>query len=131
MIQNILIGVTAFGVALYWVMFVERQTIRKRNRMPGKFGVAFPSSYWASSPLRSCSRCSAIIWTGGEQLVQPTVKEATKGVRGWFFCLAFVSIGLESRFSDLRKHLHGGKPIVLVHLRANFESAADAWRWLT
>ncbi len=25
MIQNILIGVTAFGVAMYWVMFVERR----------------------------------------------------------------------------------------------------------
>jgi uncharacterized membrane protein YadS len=41
------------------------------------------------------------------------VKDATKGIREWFFCLAFVSIGLESRFQDLRAQIHGGKPLLL------------------
>ena len=59
------------------------------------------------------ARCITEGLVGGEELVQTTVKEATKGIRGWFFCLAFVSIGLDSRFSDLKQHLHGGKPLVL------------------
>ncbi|MHB8864717.1 MAG: hypothetical protein ACYC6N_20110, partial [Pirellulaceae bacterium] len=34
-------------------------------------------------------------------------------LRGWFFCLAFVSIGLETNVRQLRRYLIGGKPIVL------------------
>lgn len=41
------------------------------------------------------------------------IKEVTKNVRGWLFCLAFVSIGLESNFRDLASQLVGGKPIWL------------------
>ena len=37
----------------------------------------------------------------------------TKIWRGWFFCLAFVSIGLATDFRELKSHLKGGKPLVL------------------
>ena len=33
--------------------------------------------------------------------------------RGWFFCLAFVSIGLATNFRELKEHLTGGKPFIL------------------
>jgi uncharacterized membrane protein YadS len=113
MIQNILIGVTAFGVALYWVMFVERSEDPQAKPDAWEIWRRFPKfvlGFIAASILFTLLSNFLI---DGEQLIKTTVKEATKGVRGWFFCLAFVSIGLESRFSDLRKHLHGGKPIVL------------------
>jgi len=49
----------------------------------------------------------------GESLVTLTVKGATKGMRGWFFCMAFVSIGLDSNFASLKRQAHGGKPLLL------------------
>jgi uncharacterized membrane protein YadS len=41
------------------------------------------------------------------------VKESSKVFRGWFFCLAFISIGLETNFRELAKFLKGGKPLIL------------------
>ena len=49
----------------------------------------------------------------GEEVVAATITGATKTLRGWCFCLAFVSIGLESDFRTLGKYLKGGKPLVL------------------
>jgi hypothetical protein len=37
----------------------------------------------------------------------------SKIFRGWFFCLAFVSIGLSTDFKMLGRHLAGGKPVIL------------------
>ena len=48
----------------------------------------------------------------GDEHVNAVLKQ-TKTFRGWFFCLAFVSIGLESDFRELSKQLAGGKPILL------------------
>ena len=41
------------------------------------------------------------------------ILDLTSDFRGWFFCLAFVSIGLESRFRDLAAQTSGGRPIQL------------------
>ena len=41
------------------------------------------------------------------------MKQGTDALRGWFFALAFVSIGLESDFRSLEKYLRGGKPLLL------------------
>lgn len=112
MIQNILIGVTAFGVAIYWVMFVERDEDAVKpdaweiwRRFP-KFVLGFVAASLLFTLLSN-------VLDGGDDWVKTNVKQATKGIRGWFFCLAFVSIGLDSRFKELRKQLHGGKPLLL------------------
>jgi uncharacterized membrane protein YadS len=34
-------------------------------------------------------------------------------LQGWFFALAFVSIGLGTNFRELKKYLKGGKPVIL------------------
>ena len=41
------------------------------------------------------------------------IKAVTNPLRGWFFCLAFVSIGLESNFKELARQMEGGKPMLL------------------
>jgi uncharacterized membrane protein YadS len=41
------------------------------------------------------------------------IRGFTKIFRGWFFCLAFVSIGLATNFRELGKYLKGGKPLIL------------------
>ena len=50
---------------------------------------------------------------GGAELVDSMIKGSTKTLRGWLFCLAFVSIGLETKFSELTPYLRGGKPLKL------------------
>jgi uncharacterized membrane protein YadS len=42
-----------------------------------------------------------------------TIKGTSDVLRGWFFCLAFVSIGLETNFRQLRQYFVGGKPLIL------------------
>ncbi len=48
----------------------------------------------------------------GEALVTAATV-TSKTLRGWCFCLAFVSIGLETNFRELKQYLAGGKPLVL------------------
>ena len=33
--------------------------------------------------------------------------------RGWFFCMAFTSIGLATNFRELADYFKGGKPLIL------------------
>ena len=112
MIQNILIGVSAFGIATYWVTFVEKDPSGKRpgisevwKRFP-RFVLGFIFASIVFSLLHS-------MLDGGPELVDAVIKGSTKTLREWFFCLAFVSIGLETRFSELTPYLKGGKPLIL------------------
>lgn len=111
MIQNILIGVIAFAVAVYWVLYVERDPQAPRpsvmeiwRRFP-KFVVGFVAASVVFSLIHSAN-------PGGEALTGAVIG-GTKSLRGWFFCLAFVSIGLETNFLELSRHLAGGKPLIL------------------
>ncbi len=58
MIQNILIGVVGFFVALFWITSVERDPERSAARASRRSGCGFPSSSSASSPHRFCSPSS-------------------------------------------------------------------------
>lgn len=117
MIQNILIGVSAFGIATYWVTCVENVPAdgSKATKRPGiseiwKRFPRFVLGFVAASVLFSLVHS---LMPGGAEIVSSMIKGATKTFRGWFFCLAFVSIGLETNFSELGKHLKGGKPLLL------------------
>ncbi|SMP43732.1 Uncharacterized membrane protein YadS [Neorhodopirellula lusitana] len=112
MIQNILIGVTAFCVAIYWVTYVERDESAPRvgameiwYRFP-KFVLGFVAMSILFSVLYSTL-------VGGPELINAMIKGSSKTLRGWFFCLAFVSIGLETNFKQLLPQLKGGKPLIL------------------
>jgi uncharacterized membrane protein YadS len=48
------------------------------------------------------------------------VKGLSSGLMGWFFCLAFVSIGLATNFKDVAKYLKGGKPLILYMCGQSF-----------
>ena len=112
MIQNILIGVSAFGIATYWVTSVEKDPQAPRPRL-SEIWVRFPKfvvGFVAASILFSLIHG---LVAGGPELVDATIDGSTKTLRGWLFCLAFVSIGLETRFSTLTPYLKGGKPLVL------------------
>jgi len=111
MIQNVLIGLLAFAVAVFWVTSVERNKDIKPSpmeiwyRLP-KFVIGFVVASVVFSFILVPLMGSGAVESG-------VIKAGTKTVRGWLFCMAFISIGLESNFRDLAKQLVGGKPIIL------------------
>jgi uncharacterized integral membrane protein (TIGR00698 family) len=118
MIQNALIGLVAFVIALHWVSSVERDPGAPRpsasaiwRRFP-KFVVGFVGA----SVLFSF----VLLPVMGEGAVDGMVGDVVKPLRNWFFALAFVSIGLESDFRRLSKQLAGGKPLALYAAGQSF-----------
>lgn len=122
MIQNVLIGLVAFAVAVYWVTKVDRQP-----------GGPEPSAMeiWYRFPKFILGFLAAsILFSIMYQIMGPNVapvaidngiiKLVTKTFRGWFFCLAFVSIGLESNFKDLCRQMAGGRALVLYIVGQSF-----------
>ena len=115
MIQNVLIGFVAFGVAVYFATKVERQAAGP------KIGA---SEIWRRFPkfilgfLGASILFSAIYTSIGQHTAYTLIDEGilggfTKDLRTWLFCLAFASIGLSTNFRELRHHFTGGKPLLL------------------
>lgn len=113
MIQNTLIGLVAFAIAVFWVTQVESGTRSAQTSGPSAIEVwyRFPKFILG---FVSASLVFSFVLTPmlGSARVED-VLDVTSDLRGWLFCLAFVSIGLESRFLDLGQHATGGRPIQL------------------
>ena len=114
MIQNMLIGGIALGIAIYWATRVERGSGVEVGwkeiweRFP-KFIIGFISasvifsliySYWGPD-------------VGGALIENGVIKGMTAPLRDWFFCLAFGAIGLATNFRELAPYFKGGKPLIL------------------
>jgi uncharacterized membrane protein YadS len=117
MIQNILIGVVAFCVAVYWVTNIEKSGDGARpaateiwNRFP-KFILGFVGASLLFSFV--------LVPTLGDAAVTDII-DLTSDFRGWLFCLAFVSIGLESNFAALAGQIQGGRPVQLYLVGQTF-----------
>ena len=119
MIQNILIGVTAIAVAIYWTRWVEptlgvvdpnapkvKVGLGEIWRRFPKFVIGFIAASILASWLFAKSYYSEM-WYGA------AVGGVTKDLRVWLFCLAFVCIGLETNFRELMPYLRSGKAMVL------------------
>lgn len=119
MIQNILIGVVAFCVAVFWVTKVDRDPKGPRpNAM--EIWYRFPKfivGFVGASLVFSFILVPAL---GSTAVEKDIIGAMTKTLRGWLFCLAFVSIGLESNFRDLAGQVVGGKPIWLYIIGQSF-----------
>jgi uncharacterized membrane protein YadS len=122
MIQNILIGVVAFGVATYWVTVVEKRSTTvtsstgadEQSNRPSLWEIWYRFPKFMLGFLGASILFSVISASGshGEAIVAGTIA-VTKELRAWLFGLAFVSIGLEISFAEIRRHWTGGKPLVL------------------
>lgn len=114
MIQNILIGVTAIGVAIYWTRWVEPSQDGSGVKVGmGEIWKRFPKfvlGFMAASVIASLLFASSYY---GELWLGAAVDGLTKQLRVWLFCLAFVCIGLETNFRELEPYLRSGKPLVL------------------
>lgn len=121
MIQNVLIGVIAFFVALYWVAKVEKvegQTvglIEIWHRFP-KFVIGFI----VASILFSLLYESIGKDVGYVVVEHGVLRGFSRICRGWFFCLAFTSIGLATNFRELKSYFKGGKPLILYVVGQSF-----------
>lgn len=114
MIQNVMIGVTAFCVAMYWCTKVEAtpggsvSIMEIWNRFP-KFVLGFLTASIVASIISGglgTDLSNAVIDSG-------LVKGIASPIRGWCFALAFTSIGLSTDFRVLSKYFKGGKPVIL------------------
>jgi uncharacterized integral membrane protein (TIGR00698 family) len=109
LIQNVLIGVVAFIVALLWVTNVDKRSKDKPSivevwyRFP-KFIIAFI--------LLSLISSFIIIPRIGEAM-STNILILTGGMRTFLFAIAFLSIGLKSDFKSLKKQVSDGKSIHL------------------
>ncbi|NEO34858.1 MAG: putative sulfate exporter family transporter [Moorea sp. SIOASIH] len=131
MIQNMLIGVIAFAIALFWVFCVEREPNAPKPQMR-ELWVRLPKfilGFIAASLLVSFV-CIPLM---GMDTVKGILSQ-TKTYRGWLFCIAFLSIGLDSNFRDLGTQLQGGKPMILYLVGQSFNivlTLAIAWLMLS
>lgn len=112
MIQNILIGIVSFCVAVYWVTRVDRRPDGPRPGV-GEIWYRFPKFVLGFVAASIVFSIAYSYLPGGEQIVSGMIADVTKGLRGWLFCLAFVCIGLETDFRSLMPFLRTGKPLIL------------------
>ena len=123
MIQNVLIGVTAFFVAVYWCAKVDCVEGAKVG----------PMEIWHRFPKFVLGFLSAsIIFSWFSAAIGPDLSytlidkgaiTVSKGFRGWFFALSFISIGLATNFRELAGYFKGGKPIILYVVGQSFNLA--------
>jgi len=121
MIQNVLIGLIAFGVAIYFTKRVHKSD--EVNIGWGEVWRRFPKfilGFIGASILFSILYEMIGNAEAYTLIDQGVIYGFTKNVRGWFFCLAFVSIGLSTRFIDFKPYFKGGKPLILYLVGQTF-----------
>lgn len=115
MIQNVLIGVIAFGVAAYWTTSVEAKATGQKISL-WEIWYRFPKfvlGFIVASIVYSVVYSGIGSDMGYVMVEQGVIRGGSRLFRGWFFCLAFVSIGLATDFRELAHHFKGGKPLIL------------------
>jgi len=102
--QNVLLGLAAFAISIYWT-YANKNSIDGQVTKPtlGLIWERFPKfviGFLAASILFSFFLSPAIVIN---------VKDSLKNIQTLWFVLAFTSIGLETKFSDLI-NANGKKP---------------------
>ncbi|MFO8029694.1 MAG: putative sulfate exporter family transporter [Cyclonatronaceae bacterium] len=116
MIQNVMIGIIAFFIALFWVLHFAASGDKRPGA--GVIWDRFPKfilGFIAASLVVSFILYPAL----GPDVVDSRISQAN-GFRSWFFCLAFLCIGLETDFRKLVKQIQGGKPLLLYLVGQTF-----------
>jgi uncharacterized membrane protein YadS len=136
MIQNSMIGLIAFAVAVYWAGWVDHDPAGPRGTLAGEAWRRFPRfilGFLAASLI-----CSWLHALGPEQAL--CIDGATTGftakLRGWLFCTGFVCMGLQTSFRELAPYLASGRPVVLylagqgLNLALTLAVASLTFGWL-
>lgn len=101
MAQNVLIGFVAFFLAIWFVFKGQTTTGEKPGLM--EVWVRFPKF------VLGFIVASIVFSFFMSEAQANTVTNITKGIRGWWFTLAFLCIGLDTKFKELVA-MGGGKP---------------------
>ena len=114
MIQNVMIGVIAFCVAVYWCARVDCAPGQKVSWM--EIWYRFPKFVLGFIGLSIIfSIIDTILGKDVSNVVidHGVLRGFSRPLREWFFCLAFISIGLGTNFRELKQYFKGGKPLIL------------------
>lgn len=101
--QNVLIGVAAFVLSIWWAMRASRAGGRAERPSARVIWERFPKfvlGFMAASLVFSFALDPALV---------KAAKPVLNNLRNYWFALAFVSIGLETNFGDLVR-MEGGRP---------------------
>ncbi len=116
MSQNALMGIVAFILALYFVMVVDKKPGERPSarllwdRFP-KFVLGF---------LLMSILVSFVDAKGSSILFKPDALAAMSNIRNWAFAMAFVSIGLDLKFGDIKTI--GGTPFAVYLIATVFNT---------
>jgi uncharacterized integral membrane protein (TIGR00698 family) len=114
MIQNVMIGVTAFCIAVYWCTKVDN--VAGKTVGAGEIWHRFPKfvlGFIGASIIFSIMDAGMDKSLSTAVLTNGIVKGGTSLLRDWFFALSFAAIGLSTNFRELAKYFKGGKPLIL------------------
>ncbi|MEY3206243.1 MAG: hypothetical protein RLZZ21_2574 [Planctomycetota bacterium] len=113
MIQNSMIGVIAFAVAVYWAGWVEHDGQQREGSLAAEAWRRFPK--FILGFLVASLVCSWLFTRSPEAAlwVDGTTTGFTSRLRGWLFCAGFVCMGLQTNFRELAPALGSGRPLVL------------------
>ena len=118
------IGVTAFGIAVYWCTSVEKTAGRETSLM--EIWHRFPKfviGFLTASIIFSIYSADLGPDLGTALINKGVIDGIEKGVRTWFFVLAFTAIGLSTNFRELAPYFKGGKPLILYVCGQSFNLA--------
>ncbi len=114
MSQNALIGVVAFLLSLYYVLYIERHKNATKQKVPKRPSLIV---IWQRFPKFVLGFIFVSILLSVGLITGPHVT-AIVAARKWFFAMAFASIGLSFNFKDLK--VLGGKPLLVFFLATVF-----------
>ncbi|MEM2111515.1 MAG: putative sulfate exporter family transporter [Candidatus Bathyarchaeia archaeon] len=105
MSQNVLIGIVAFILAVYWALKVER----KENEKPRPIEIWYRFPKFILGFIIASILSSFLLIPMFGNAANAIINQA-KNMRSWFFAMAFVCIGLNTNFREVVK-IGGGKPL--------------------
>jgi uncharacterized membrane protein YadS len=112
MAQNILIGFVAFFLAIWSSLSLQRKSNRQPDaERPRAIEIWYRFPKFIIGFVLASVIFSLIVEPAIGAETTSAILGLTSGYRGWFFTLAFVSIGLDTRFKDLIT-VERGKPAI-------------------
>lgn len=135
MIQNILIGIMAFGIAAYWTLVVDKEEGTQANSTVELSAKGALKEIWTRFPkfvlgFLGASVLFSIVYSivGSDSatvIIDKGLISTISSLQKWFFALAFASIGLSTNFREFGQYLKGGKPLILYVCGQTFSLVAS------
>ena len=136
LIQNVMIGFISLGVAAWWARSGEDAD---GGQVPAT-GIGLLQEIWKRLPkfilgFVAASAIFTLLASTGSEARQEGIAAMLSGpvkmMRSWCFCLAFVSIGLETDIRKLASVMGSIKPIILYLMWSGLESTTDFYHGLS